>query len=70
MINPGQKVSHRDYPGDVGTVVALKPAHGKAVVSLETGVRVETDLVDLVEVHDTPLPDKSWPPSGMETKAR
>jgi hypothetical protein len=68
----GSKAALRDFPGITGTVKAIDRQAGTAEFTEDgTGIHQTRDIEELVEIADLELPDdKSWPPSGMETKSR
>lgn len=68
-MNIGSKVALRDFPNETGVVKAIDHEQGTADVQEDaTGIRRAIEVEELIEVSDHELPDKAWPPAGMETK--
>lgn len=67
-IEKDDPVTLREFPAVTGTVVSV---NGDTAVVREDGTnaRVEHEVQDLRKLEDTPLPDKSWPPKGLESKS-
>lgn len=68
-IEKGDPVTLKEFPDVTGTVVSRTGDTAVVREDAEPHARVEHEVQELRKLEDAPLPDKSWPPSGLESKS-